>query len=87
MSYEFTQNEKKATTLIGMTIAGIFLGYILSRGNFGFAGPIKKLTQQGDGRQMKSLIYLFMITSILAGVAMLTIPNSIFKYPLKLPMG
>ena len=87
--YKFLFMSKDVIPLIGMTIAGIFLGYVLSRGNFGFAGPIKKIVQQGDGRQAKALIILFMITSVIAGFAMVIFPANthVFDYPILNKMG
>ena len=86
-SYQFGSRHGDVKSIFGMSVAGIFLGYVLSRGRFGFAGPLKKLTQQGDGRQTKALIYLFMITSVIAGAAVLGLGFSTFNYPVMMRIG
>lgn len=85
--WELTQNGKKGIIVSGMTVTGLFLGYTLSRSKFGFNGPIKKIVQQGDGRQMKALIYLFMIASVIAGAAIIGLTRGPFHYPLGMPLG
>ena len=88
--WELLENKSNGEMVAGMTVAGTFLGYVLSRSRFGFNGPIKKLTQTGDGRQMKALIILFMITTIVAGVGMVVFGSGVggvFSYPLGMPIG
>ena len=87
MVWQLVSNTTNATPVILMTLGGIFLGYSLSRSKFGFNGPIKKMVQNGDGRQAKALIYLFMIGSVIAGGAMLAFGPSMFGYPITYPLG
>ena len=86
--WQLISNATNSTAIILMTLGGIFLGYSLSRSKFGFNGPIKKMVQNGDGRQAKALIYLFMIGSVIAGGAMLVFGQSAFSdYPTMVPLG
>jgi len=45
-------------------ITGLFFGYILTRGRFGFAGGIKKIYITGEGSLTKALLVMFAITII-----------------------
>ena len=43
--------------------AGIILGYILTRGRFGFAGGIKRIYMRGEGSLSKALLILILVTA------------------------
>ncbi len=85
--WELTSNKGVGSTVTTMSFAGLFLGYVLSRGKFGFAGPIKKIVQRGDVRQARLLIVLFMVTTIFAGAAIMAFGANAFGYPRVTPLG
>ncbi|MFW6229811.1 MAG: YeeE/YedE family protein [Halanaerobium sp.] len=45
-------------------ITGLFFGYILTRGRFGFAGGVKKIYITGEGSLTKALLVMFGVTII-----------------------
>ncbi|MGM0523982.1 MAG: YeeE/YedE family protein [Bacillota bacterium] len=44
-------------------IAGVYLGYVLTRARFGFAGGIKRIYMRGEGSLTKALIILILVTA------------------------
>lgn len=82
-------NEKSAEhiKIAVMCFTGALVGYTLSRSKFGFAGPIKKMVMRGDGRQAKALIILFIITSVIAGAAMIAFGDAAFGKVTSKPLG
>lgn len=44
-------------------LAGVLMGYVLSRGRFGFAGGVKRLVVRGEGSLTKALVVMFAITT------------------------
>ncbi|MEG0293247.1 YeeE/YedE family protein [Enterococcus sp.] len=44
--------------------AGVSMGYILSRGRFGFAGGVKRLVVRGEGTLTKALLAMVLVTLI-----------------------
>lgn len=45
-------------------IAGVILGYTLTRSRFGFAGGIKRIYMRGEGSLSKALLLLFTVTTL-----------------------
>lgn len=45
-------------------LAGVMLGYILTRSRYGFAGGIKRIYMRGEGSLTRALIVLILITTI-----------------------
>ncbi|MFP4020967.1 MAG: YeeE/YedE family protein, partial [Halanaerobium sp.] len=45
-------------------ITGLFFGYLLTRGRFGFAGGVKKIYITGEGSLTKALLVMFGVTII-----------------------
>lgn len=45
-------------------LAGVMLGYILTRSRYGFAGGIKRIYMRGEGSLTRALIVLVLITAI-----------------------
>ncbi|MHC5268311.1 YeeE/YedE family protein [Enterococcus sp. LJL98] len=43
-------------------MAGVLMGYILSRGRFGFAGGVKRLIVRGEGSLTKALLVMMSVT-------------------------
>ncbi|AXK50873.1 YeeE/YedE family protein [Spiroplasma alleghenense] len=54
-------------TIILFWIFGGLLGYLLSRCRFGFLGPIKRLVNNGDGRQARLMILMMTLSTLIAG--------------------
>lgn len=51
-------------TLKTYLLAGIMLGYILTRSRYGFAGGIKRIYMRGEGSLTKAILILIALTSI-----------------------
>lgn len=43
-------------------LAGVMMGYVLSRGRFGFAGGVKRLVVRGEGSLTKALVVMMSVT-------------------------
>lgn len=87
VTWGLTTSNPHGHNIAWMSVTGALVGYALSRGKFGFAGPIKKMVQRGDGRQAKALIILFMLASIIAGASMIAFGTKAFGYPNTTPLG
>ncbi|QEH61410.1 hypothetical protein SCHIN_v1c02130 [Spiroplasma chinense] len=66
-SYAKAYDDAQRGSYIIRMCLGIAFGYILVRSNFGFAGPIKKLVYNGDGKQARAMILLMMLSTVIIG--------------------
>ncbi|KAJ3616604.1 hypothetical protein Zmor_011804 [Zophobas morio] len=53
--------------MIVSMVAGLAFGYILVRGRFSFAAPIKRMVVNGDGSQARSFILMLSLSTIVGG--------------------
>ena len=49
---------------VGFLISGLFIGYILTRSRFGFAGGVKRPYMTGDTSLNEALFFMFTITAV-----------------------
>lgn len=61
IGFGFYLNQLKLSLPMHL-LAGVLMGYVLSRGRFGFAGGVKRLVVRGEGSLTKALVVMFAIT-------------------------
>lgn len=61
IGFGFYLNQLKISLPMHL-LAGVLMGYVLSRGRFGFAGGVKRLVVRGEGSLTKALVVMFAIT-------------------------